>query len=64
MDNSLTLMDMINNEEEYIAFTKKLKKIHQEIIRLIIQKEEYELMIEEYLRSKESWTSRINIHTW
>jgi len=54
MANSLTFMDKITNEDEYIASTKKLKKIHQEIIRLIIKKEEYEIMIEEYLRSKKA----------
>ena len=54
MANSLTFMDKINNEDEYLASAKKLKKIHQEIIRLIIKKEEYEIMIDEYLRSKKS----------
>ncbi len=47
-------MDKINNEDEYLASSKKLKKIHQEFIRLIIKKEEYELMIDEYLRSKKA----------
>jgi len=54
MANSLIFMDKINNADEYLTSSKKLKKIHQEIIRLIIKKEEYELMIEEYLRSKKS----------
>ena len=54
MANLLTFMDKINNEDEYLASTRKLKKLHQEIIRLIIKKEEFEIMIDEYLRSKKS----------
>jgi len=45
-------MDKIQNEQEYIESSQKLRIIYKEIIRLIIKKEEYEKLIEEYLQTK------------
>ena len=47
-------MDRIRNEEEYLESSKELRIIYKEIIRLIIKKEEYEKMIEEYLRTRDN----------
>jgi hypothetical protein len=54
MENLYLYMDKIQNEEEYLESSQRLRILYKEIIRLIIKKEKYEKMIEEYLRTRES----------
>ncbi len=52
MQNSLTMTENIRNEKDLLTARKNLKHIYREIIRLVIQKEEFEERIEEYLNGK------------
>ena len=52
MENLYLYMDKIQNNEEYLESSRKLRVLYKEIIRLIIKKEKYEKMIEEYLKNQ------------
>jgi hypothetical protein len=52
MQNSLIMMDKIQDEHQYISAKEDLKTIYKEILRLVIKKEEYEEKIEEYLNTQ------------
>jgi hypothetical protein len=42
----------IQNERDLLVARKNLKLIYRDIMRLVIEKEEFEEKIEEYLRQK------------
>ena len=49
MQNSLIMTEKIRNEKDLLTVREKLKTIYREIIKLAIQKEEFEERIDEYL---------------
>ena len=54
MDELTVYMNEIRNEAEYLDSAERLKTIYKEIVRLIVKKEEYEKLIDDYLRNKNS----------
>jgi hypothetical protein len=52
MQNTHLMTQKIQNETDLLTARKNLKLIYRDIMRLVIEKEEFEERIEEYLRKK------------
>lgn len=52
MQNTFNMTEKIRNEQELSTARETLKTIYREIIRLVIEKEEFEERIKEYLNKK------------